>query len=124
MFLLPGADMPQVTIEFSRGLEKAHDIQALCEDLFQALAAEDEVTDPATVKIRARAVDFFRNGTEPDSFAHATFLLLDGRDEATRKHLNHRILSVMQAALPDVGSLSVHDVEMTRATYAKRVLET
>jgi len=113
--------MPQVTIEFSRGLEDSHDMQALCESLFQALAAEDEVTDPSTVKIRARAVDFFRNGTTPESFAHATFLLLDGRDEATRKHLNHRILDVMQAALPGVGSVSVHEVEMTRATYAKHV---
>lgn len=115
--------MPQVVIEFSRGLEQTHDLHALCESLFQALAAEEEVTDPSTVKVRARAVDFFRNGTEPQSFAHATFLLLDGRDAATRKHLNHRILAVMTEALPDVGSLSVHEVEMTRATYAKRVLE-
>jgi len=115
--------MPQVVIEFSKGLEQSHDIQALCENLFEALAAEDEVTDPSTVKIRARPVEFFRNGTEPPSFAHATLLLLDGRDEATRKHLNHRILGVMEAALSDVGSLSVQDVEMSRATYAKRVLQ-
>ena len=115
--------MPQVTIEFSRGIEQTHDMQALCETLFQALAAEAEVASPSAVKVRARAVDFYRNGTEPPSFAHATFLLLDGRDEATRKHLNQRILTVMKTALPTVGSLSVHEVEMTRSTYAKHVLE-
>jgi len=115
--------VPQVIIEFSKELEQQHSIQALCDSLFEALAAEDEITDPSTIKIRARPIEFYRNGTEPPSFVHATFLLLDGRDEATRKHLNHRILSVMEAALPDVGSLSVQDVEMTRATYAKRVLQ-
>jgi len=115
--------MPQVVIEFSKGLEESHDIQGLCESLFDALASEEEVADPSTVKVRARPVEYFRNGTEPPSFAHATFLLLDGWDEATRKHLNHRILGVMEAALSDVGSLSVQDVEMSRATYAKRVLQ-
>ena len=115
--------MPQVTIEFSKGIEQTHDMQALCEDIFQALAAEPEVTAPSSVKVRARAVEYYRNGTEPPSFAHATFLLLEGRDEATRKHLNHRILTVMKTALPTVGSLSVHEVEMTRSTYAKHVLE-
>jgi len=93
----------------------------VCDDLFETLAGHDAFDAP-TIKIRATAVEFFRIGTEPQTFVHATLLLMGGRDEATRTHLNQTIIEVLGKALPDVGSITVQDVEMTRASYAKRVL--
>ena len=112
--------MPHVSIEFSKGLELTHDIQAVCDQLFETLAGHDAFDGP-TIKIRATAVEFFRIGTDPQTFVHATLLLMAGRDEATRTQINQTILAVLSNALPDVGSITVQEVEMTRASYAKRL---
>ena len=113
--------MPHVSIEFSKGIEQTTDIQSVCNQVFAALADQD-VFDAPTIKIRATSVEFFRIGSEPQTFVHATLLLMEGRDELTRTHLNKTILEVLGKALPNVGSITVQDVEMTRTTYAGRVL--
>ena len=113
--------MPHVSIEFSEGIEQTHNIQLLCEEMFKVLAAQ-EAFDSPTIKIRATPVKYFRIGTDPQTFAHATLLLMAGRDQTTKTHLNKTILNVLNNALPDVGSLTVREVEITRETYAKRVL--
>ncbi len=112
--------MPHITLEFSAGLEKTHDFQAICEQLYSVLAAHEEFDAP-TLKIRATSFPYFRIGTEPQTFIHATLLLLQGRDEATRAELNAIILNVLAASAPTVGSITVRDVEIDRATYAKRL---
>ena len=93
----------------------------MCDQLFDVLADQD-VFDPPTIKIRATSVEFFRIGTEPQTFVHATLLLMDGRDELTRAQLNTTIADLLRKVLPDVGSITVQDVEMTLASYAKRLL--
>jgi 5-carboxymethyl-2-hydroxymuconate isomerase len=115
--------MPHVTIEFSKGLEQSNDIQAVCDKLFAVLSAQDAFEAPSAIKIRATPVAYFRIGSEPQTFVHATLLLMKGRDELTRNHLNRTILETLDKALPGVGSITVQDVEMTRATYAGRVLQ-
>jgi len=113
--------MPHVSIEFSKGLEQTNDIQSVCDQVFAALADQD-VFDAPTIKVRATSVEFFRIGSEPHTFVHATLLLMEGRDELTRAHLNKTILEVLGKALPNVGSITVKDVEITRTTYVGRVL--
>ncbi|NSX55671.1 5-carboxymethyl-2-hydroxymuconate Delta-isomerase [Parasulfitobacter algicola] len=114
--------MPHVSVEFSKGLEQTNDIQSVCNQLFATLCDQDAFEDPSVIKIRATPIEFFRIGSEPQTFVHATLLLMQGRSESTRTHLNKAILDVLSKALPDVGSITVKDVEMTRATYASRVL--
>lgn len=114
--------MPHISVEFSKGLEQTNDFQSVCNQLFMVLSNQDAFEDPAVIKIRATAVEFFRIGSDPQTFVHATLLLMKGRDELTRAHLNKTILEVLDKALPDVGSITVKDVEMTRSTYAGRVL--
>ncbi|WP_282169145.1 5-carboxymethyl-2-hydroxymuconate Delta-isomerase [Ruegeria atlantica] len=112
--------MPHVTLEFSKGIEQVHDIQTICDQLFAVLAEHPEF-DAETIKIRATPVEYYRLGTDPQSFVHATLLLMQGRDEATRSELTVAILEILSAALPEVGSITVQDVQMNRASYAKRV---
>lgn len=114
--------MPHVSIEYSKSIEKTYDIQELCNRLFTVLADTDDF-DPSTVKIRAKPVEFFRIGTEPQTFVHATLLLLEGRDESTRANLNQTIIDIITEALPDVGSITAQDVELNCATYSKRLAE-
>ena len=113
--------MPHVSIEFSKDLEQTTDMQSVCNQLFTVLADQD-VFDAPTIKIRAKPVEFFRIGSEPQTFVHATLLLMEGRDELVRTQLNKIILEVLGKALPNVGSITVQDVEMTLNSYAKRVL--
>jgi 5-carboxymethyl-2-hydroxymuconate isomerase len=114
--------MPHVSIEFSDGLEQNYDIQLLCKNVFAALADQPDFPNPAAIKIRAQPVSFFCLGSGIQTFVHATFSLLSGRDEPTRKRLNLVILNALENALPDVASLTVQDVQMSNVTYAKRVL--
>ncbi|SFJ84406.1 5-carboxymethyl-2-hydroxymuconate Delta-isomerase [Celeribacter neptunius] len=112
--------MPHVVIDFSEGLERSHDMSRLCNDVFEALILDVEINAPA-LKIRARPQPYFKIGTEPATFAHATLYLLEGRDDETKARLSDIVLHAMDGVLPTVGSLSVDVRDMNTAAYAKRV---
>lgn len=113
--------MPHIVIEHSRGLERSHDLQALCEDLWQAFAAHPAINGPDTVRVRCIGATASRIGVEPQSFAHATLLLLPGRDEKTREALAQMIMDALRAHLADVGSLTVRLSDIN-PPYLKRML--
>ncbi|WP_137701113.1 5-carboxymethyl-2-hydroxymuconate Delta-isomerase [Marimonas lutisalis] len=113
--------MPSVIIQYSEDIAGKHDLNRLCEDLFQALAAHDAVPRPEALKIRTVPCTHWRLGTEPQSFAHADMILLKGRDADAKKSLARTILDVMDSHLPEIGSLSVDVGELDDA-YTKRVL--
>ncbi|MDF1671335.1 MAG: 5-carboxymethyl-2-hydroxymuconate isomerase [Roseovarius sp.] len=99
--------MPHLSIEFSKGLERTNDFQLLCSDLCSALASLDAFDDPASIKVRVKPIEFFSIGSEPQTFVHATLMLMAGCDELMRKHLNEAILEILDRALPEVGSITV-----------------
>ncbi len=113
--------MPHIIIEHSAGLEAAHDLQALCDDLWQAFADHPSVNGPDTVRTRTIAATASRIGVDPQTFAHATLLLLPGRSDATRTELAQLTLDTLQAHLPDVGSLTVR-LDAIEQPYMKRML--
>lgn len=113
--------MPHVSIEFSNGISKVHDMQHICEELFLSLS-NDPAFVPSELKIRAMPIDYYRLGSDPQSFVHATLLLLEGRDVPTKKRLNTTILNTLRKHLPDVGSITVQEREITRETYQKSLL--
>lgn len=113
--------MPHVVIEHSAGLDQSHDLQTLCDRLWQAFADHPAINGPDTVRVRTIAATASRIGVEPQSFAHATLLLLPGRDDTTRHDLAQLILDMLQAALPDVASLTVR-LDDINQPYLKRML--
>ncbi|MGK7752985.1 MULTISPECIES: 5-carboxymethyl-2-hydroxymuconate Delta-isomerase [unclassified Roseovarius] len=113
--------MPHIIIEHSRGLEDSHDLQALCDDLWQKFANHPSVTSPDTVRTRTIAATASRIGVEPQSFAHATLLLLPGRSDETRAELAQIVLDTLDSHLPDVGSLTVR-LDDIHQPYMKRML--
>lgn len=113
--------MPHVVIEHSRGLENSHDLQALCDSLWKSFAAHPSVKGPDTVRVRTMAATASRIGVDPQTFAHATLLLIPGRDEETRTGLAQMIMDALQAHLPDVGSLTVRLTDLN-PPYLKRML--
>lgn len=113
--------MPHITIEHSAGLQDSHDLQALCDTLWQAFADHPAISSPGTVRVRTIAATASRIGVEPQSFAHATLLLLPGRDDATKQDLAQVILDTLISALPEVGSLTVRLADLN-PPYLKRML--
>lgn len=113
--------MPHISMEFSEGLERNYDMQLVCEKLFKELS-DGTVFEAADIKVRAKPVAYFYIGTNPQTFVHATLLLMEGRDEATRTALNRTIIETLRELLPDVGSITVQDLEITRATYLKNLV--
>lgn len=113
--------MPHIVIEHSAGLQDSHDLQALCDRLWQSFADHPSVTGPDTVRVRCIEAGAARIGVEPQSFAHAELLLLPGRSDVTREELARLILGAMEAALPDVGSLTVRLTDLHQP-YLKRML--
>jgi len=113
--------MPHIVIEHSKALDDSHDLQALCDDLWDRFAAHPSVKGPDTVRIRTIAATASRIGVEPQSFAHATLLLIPGRPEEVRSALARIILDALQHHLPDVGSLTVRLTDLN-PPYLKRML--
>ena len=73
--------MPHIVIEHSAGLQDSHDLQALCDVIWQGFADHPSVKGPDTVRVRCIAATASRIGVDPQSFAHATVLLLTGRSD-------------------------------------------
>jgi len=113
--------MPHIVIEHSAGLQDSHDLQALCDAIWHGFAAHPSVKGPETVRVRCIAATASRIGVEPQSFAHATVLLLPGRTEADRQVLAGLTMSALEAALADVGSLTVRLTDLN-PPYLKRML--
>lgn len=113
--------MPHIVIEHSTVLDQSHDLQALCDQMWEVFAAHPSVSAPDTVRVRTIAATAGRIGVEPQTFAHATLLLLPGRDEATRADLAQITLGTLEAHLPDVGSLTVRLTDLNQP-YLKRML--
>ena len=113
--------MPHVIIDYAADIATPAQMQALCDALFDRLAAHGAITRPETLKIRCAPVVAHRLGTEGQGFAHATLLLLPGRNADTKSDLAQTILRELEAHLPDVTSLSVNLADLD-ASYAKRVL--
>ena len=113
--------MPHVIIDHAADIASPTHMQTLCDALFDRLAAHRAITRPETLKIRCTPVAAHRLGTKGQGFAHATLLLLPGRDGDTKSDLAQTILRELEAYLPDVTSLSVNLADLD-ASYAKRVL--
>ncbi|MCZ7674980.1 MAG: 5-carboxymethyl-2-hydroxymuconate isomerase [Roseovarius sp.] len=113
--------MPHIVIEHSKDLDTSHDLQALCDGLWQAFAAHASVNGPETVRVRTIAATAGRIGAATQGFAHATLLLIPGRDDATRAELAGMIMTALEAHLPDVGSLTVRLTDLN-PPYLKRML--
>ncbi len=113
--------MPHLVIEHSAELKATHDLQGLCERLFDMLVAHPSVGDPASVRVRTIACTEYRLGVDPQSFAHATLLLLPGREQAVRETMARMILDELEAAMPEVGSLTVR-LDDLNPPYLKRML--
>lgn len=113
--------MPHIVIEHSVGLEQTHDLQLLCDTLWRDFASHPSVSGPETVRVRTISATTSKIGVEPQSFAHATLLLIPGRDEDTRAELAQRVMDALLSALPDVGSLTVRLTDLN-PPYLKRML--
>ncbi len=113
--------MPHIVIEHSKDLGQSHDLQALCDAIWENFAGHSSVTAPNTVRVRTIAAGASRIGVEPQTFAHATLLLLPGRSEEIRAELAQMTLDLLAQALPDVGSLTVRLTDLN-PPYLKRML--
>ncbi|MCZ4351834.1 5-carboxymethyl-2-hydroxymuconate isomerase [Roseovarius aestuarii] len=113
--------MPHVIIEHAADIASTEQMQTLCDALFARLAAHPAIPQANTLKLRCVPVTAYRLGTAGQSFAHATLLLLPGRDSDTKSDLAQTTLRELEAHLPDVSSLSVNLADLD-ASYAKRVL--
>jgi len=114
--------MPHITVEYAGHLDEVHCMTGLCQTLFDTAAASGVFPDKSAIKVRAIPCPFSHIGTDPQSFVHVTIRLLLGRDETTKAELTRSILTALDQALPDVGSLSVDIKDIDTATYAKRTL--
>lgn len=113
--------MPHIVIEHSPGLQDSHDLQALCDTLWDAFAHHPNINGPDTVRVRTVAATASRIGIEPQSFAHAELMLLPGRPDDVKQNMAQLILDTLCAALPDVGSLTVRLTDLHQP-YLKRML--
>ena len=92
----------------------------ICDDLWEKFAHHPAINGPDTVRTRTIASNASRIGVEPQTFAHATLLLLPGRSDETRLELAHLILDTLETHLPDVGSMTVR-LDAIEQPYIKRM---
>ncbi len=94
--------MPHIIVEYSKNLGDIIEISNLVHDLHQALA--DEGIDIARIKTRAVRCNYVAVGDfgSHGHMLHATLLLLEGRDKATKKKYGDALHNKLQASVDGV----------------------
>lgn len=113
--------MPHIIVEYSQNMGPDLDIPDILTDLHETLAAQG--VDKA--RIKTRAIPLLHsvvgsNEANEGTMAHATLLLLEGRDVATKQAYGQALHKVLAAAVktpfPDCAvTLEVRD--MVKDTY-------
>lgn len=115
--------MPHCLIEYSEDV--ANDIAI--DDLVAAVhegAFASGLFPEYDIKTRAVAYRHHQTGQTRDSFVHVAVHLLDGRSDAQKSMLSDKLLGQIEPMLPKVASVGVEILDIHRASYRKRVLDT
>ena len=112
--------MPHIIVEYSKNLEDQIRVGEMLIDMHEALASCG--IDKARIKTRGIALDHAVVGDigADGAMAHATLLLLEGRDVATKKSYGDKLQHVMHEHLTKVedhcsATLEIRD--MVKDTY-------
>lgn len=114
--------MPHIIVEYSADLDDRHNMQMLCQALFDAARDCSVFPDPSAIKVRATPCQNWVLDGSVDGFVHVTVRLMKGREAATQAIVTNALLAVLGTRLVDVGSLTVDINDIDPATYAKRTL--
>lgn len=111
--------MPHIIVEYSESLDGPIDMQCLLGALHEALAAQG--IDKTRIKTRGIPVAhaFVGEKGKAGTMIHATLLLLEGRDVATKKQYGdalHEILKKASAKSP-VCATTLEIRDMNKDTY-------
>ena len=115
--------MPHCVIEYSEDVADQVDIGELVDAVHEGAMASGLFPE-YDIKTRATAYSQHRTGQTRDSFVHVTVHLLDGRDDGQKAGLSEGVLASIEPMLPGVVSVGVEIMDMHRASYRKRVLDT
>lgn len=109
--------MPHIIVEYSKNLEDQMQVGEMLIDMHEALTAQG--IDKARIKTRGIAVDHAVVGDKgaDGAIAHATLLLLEGRDLETKKQYGDAIHKVMVGAAPQNCAVTLEIRDMVKDTY-------
>lgn len=112
--------MPHIIIEYSKNLGDIVEIPNLVLGLHETLAAQG--IDKTRIKTRATACNYVAVGDygSHGHMLHATLLLLEGRDLATRKQYGDALHGKMHAFMKGVVNhcaITLEVREMAKETY-------
>ena len=112
--------MPHVIVEYSKNLGDIINISKLVYDLHEALAAQG--VDKSRIKTRAIECNYVSVGDQDSRghMLHATLLLLEGRDNTTKKQYGDVLHSMMKGYVGDVVkhcSVTLEIRDMVKDTY-------
>ncbi len=110
--------MPHIIIEYCAAKSSSPNETDLMKSAHRAAVSTD-LFDENAIKVRARQFDNVLIGGMPDSFAHVTIYLIDGRDKPTKKRLAQMMLSSLEEFFPDYASISVDVRDLDKAVYTK-----
>jgi len=107
--------MPHIIVEYSSALEQ--EVSGLLPKLHDTLAAQG--IDKARIKTRGISLAHAVVGDQgtDGKMMHATLLLLEGRDVATKKQYADPLHAVMKEAAPDGCAVTLEVRDMAADTY-------
>ncbi|MCR9174159.1 MAG: 5-carboxymethyl-2-hydroxymuconate Delta-isomerase [bacterium] len=72
------------------------------------------------IKVRISPFQFYRTGNSNDNFIHVFAYIMEGRSADQKVKLSEKIVTDLQALLPDVPIISVSIVDFEKATYSNK----
>lgn len=108
--------MPHCYIEYSQGVEKISDIDALQLTVFEVAEASN-LFRSELIKVRSEMFANYKIDQSFTGFVHVCVKLLEGRTIEGKTHFSNEIFNALQAILPESISLTVELQEIERATY-------
>jgi len=113
--------MPHIIVEYAASIAHHHDLDKLCEELFEAAMTTSAFVTPEDIKVRMLPASHWFQQVENSSFAHITVRLMVGRTVEQKQEVTTTILKTAAKCLSDVGSITVDIKEIDPATYVKHI---
>lgn len=113
--------MPHIIVEQSPDVPDMLASDKLCQMLFDSAFATGVFASPLSIKVRVHTADSVLIGTDNQSFTHVEVRMLAGRSDEDKAKVTSTLLTLLENALPKVGSISVDTADLHAGSYTKRV---
>lgn len=114
--------MPHFCIDCSEEILKETPANEILESVYQAALSTDLFAKKGIsgIKVRINPFKHYITSDQKTDFIHVFAHIMEGRDEAQKKNLSHKVVKSLAQLLPLVPIISLSVLDIEKASYSNK----